>query len=181
MTRDTAMALALPRLFFLRDADEETRASFAALTVCREYPRNNILFNHGDPSHTLYIVVHGRVKVSLINEEGREVVLAMSGPAGMCGLVAMLDDGPYTGTAMTLEPTIAALIPRDRFMAWLRDRPQLHRQLVLELANMLRQAYEKVGEQALLPVKRRLLAVLIEIAREEGQARGQEIVFTRPT
>jgi CRP-like cAMP-binding protein len=181
MTRDTAMALTLPRLFFLRDADEATKQSFAELPVCREYPRHNILFNHGDPSHTLFIVVSGRVKVSLINEEGREVVLTLSGPGGICGLVAMLDDGPYTGTAITLEPTVAALIPRDRFMGWLRDRHQLHRQLVLELTNMLRAAYEKVGEQALLPVKRRLLAALIEIAREQGQERGQDIVFTRPT
>jgi CRP-like cAMP-binding protein len=181
MTREAALALALPRLFFLRDADEATRASFSELAVCREYPRNNILFNHGDPGHTLYIVLSGRVKVSLINDEGREVVLTLSGPGGICGLVAMLDEGPYTGTAMTLEPTISALIPQTRFIGWLRDRPVVHRQLVLELTNMLRAAYEKVGEQALLPVKRRLLAVLIDIAREEGQEKGQDIVFTRPT
>jgi CRP-like cAMP-binding protein len=181
MTRDAAIALAFPRLFFLRDADEETRESFTRLAVCREYPRNNILFTHGDPSHTLFIVIDGRVKVSLINEEGREVVLTLAGAGGICGLVAMLDDGPYTGTAITLEPTLTALIPRDRFIGWLRDRPQLHRQMVLELTNMLRAAYEKVGEQALLPVKRRLLAVLYDIAREEGQKRGQDIVFTRPT
>jgi CRP/FNR family transcriptional regulator, cyclic AMP receptor protein len=70
----------------------------------------------------------------------------------------------------------------SRFQEWLRSRPRLHQAVLLEMAKMVRSAYSKIGEQALLPVKKRLLSTLVEIAREEGRnGQGDEMVFIRPT
>jgi CRP/FNR family transcriptional regulator, cyclic AMP receptor protein len=171
----------LPQVAFLREETPEVREEFARLLTCRVYPRGNLLFHHGDQSDAVFLVVSGRVKVSLINRDGREVMLALLQPAGVFGLVGALDGGPHTGTAVTLVKSQLARIPSDRLIAWLRQRPSVHQHLLLGLTLMLREAYEKVGAQALLPVKSRLLRALLEIARSEGELQGEEVSFVLPT
>lgn len=175
-------AVALSDVFFLRDRDEETWESLWRLAFVHDYPKGNVLHYHGEPSDAVYIVLRGRVKVSLVSDEGREVTLGMMGPSAVFGLVAALDGGPHVGTAVTACESRLAKITRERFMGWLRERPDLQITLGTQLARMLRGAYEKVGEQALLSVKERLLATLIEIARAEGTPTdGGQVAFVRPT
>jgi CRP-like cAMP-binding protein len=171
----------LPDVFFLRDAPIEVRDEFTRMTVSHNYPKGNILYHDDDPATTLYIVVQGRVKICLMHEEGREVVLTVMNGGGVLGLVAALDDGPHIGTAITLTDCRIAALQRDRFEAFLTRHPFLQKPIEAELARQLRAAYRKVGEQALLPVKKRLLATLMEIAQAEGSPVRNEIVFLRPT
>jgi len=172
----------LAQLFFLRGVSQQDRAALAQLSVCHGYPRNNILFHHGDPCDALYVVLSGRVKISLMNEEGREMVLSVPGPGDVFGLIAALDGGQQIGTAIVASDCRLARIARDRFTGWFEKHPHLHQPVLTEFAAMLRGAYEKLGEQALLPVKRRLLGALLQIARSEGTPSGIDgVAFVRPT
>jgi CRP/FNR family transcriptional regulator, cyclic AMP receptor protein len=172
-----------PAIFFLADQDEATRASFAELGICRTFPKNNILYHHGDACISAHVILSGRVKLVLGTEDGREFVLDTFGPGDICGLIATLDGGPHTGTAITLERTRVATLPTDRLQAWLTEHPLLHQQIAIDLAQVIRHAYERVGMQALLNVKRRIHATLIEIAREDGMSipGAPDLVAPRPT
>jgi CRP/FNR family transcriptional regulator, cyclic AMP receptor protein len=172
-----------PAIFFLSDQDDETRASFAALGNCRTYPKNNILYHHGDPCTSAFVVVTGRVKLVLATDDGREFVLDTFGPGDICGLIATLDGGAHTGTAITLERARIAVLSADRLQAWLTAHPLLHQKIAVDLAQIIRHAYERVGMQALLNVKRRIHATLLEIARQDGTADAHEgaLVAPRPT
>ena len=171
----------LPKVFFLRTTPPEVRADFARLAVSHNYPKGNILFHDGEPGSSLHIVLSGRVKISMIHEDGREIVLASMNSGGLCGLIAALDDGPHLGTAMTLTSARIATVQRDRFIAWLAGQPTLQQSVNAELALLLRATYRKVAEQALLPVKDRLLATLLEIGEAEGHSDGGDLIFPRPT
>ena len=175
------LARVIPKIFFLREAAPAVSEEFARLPICHAYPKGNILFYDGDPGAGIYIVVQGRVKISLTHEEGREVVLAIMNDGGVFGLVAALDNGPHIGTAVTLTDCTIATIQRERFIQFIAAHPPLQQSVDAELASLLRAAYRKVGEQALLPVKKRLLATLLEIAKTEGSTIEDEVVFARPT
>ena len=92
----------LPRVFFLHDQDEATRRSFAELVMVRSYPKGNILFHHGDPCFAAYLIVSGRVKLTVAADDGREFALEVFGPADICGMIATLDAGSHNGTAITV-------------------------------------------------------------------------------
>lgn len=172
----------LAQVGFLQPETIGSLQHLAAHAVPRSYPKGNVLFCHGDPSSEIYLVLTGRVKVSLLSEEGREVILAMSRPAQLIGLDAVLDDGRNFGTATTVTRCRLARIDRDAFLGWLKESPAAQTALLGELARRLHDAWEKIGEQALLPVKRRLLMTLIELAREEGTLEpGGPVSFVRPT
>lgn len=176
------LLVVLPRVFFLHDQDEATRASFAELCICRNFPKGNILFHHGDPCFAAYVIVSGRVKVAIAGEDGREFTLEVFGPADICGLIATLDAGPHNGTAITVSSCRIAIIQRERLLAWIMERPRLQQTITAALVKMLRNAYERVGMQALLPVKRRVRAALIEFAQNHGTfSDAKEYVAPRPT
>ena len=172
----------LPRVFFLHDQDDATRRSFAELGICRTFPKNNILFHHGDPCFAAYIIISGRVKLTVADDDGREFALEVFGPGDVCGLIAALDGGPNNGTAITLSTCRAAVVPRERFQAWMAQHPLLQQTIVSALVRMLRGVYERVGMQALLPVKRRVRAAVIEFAQNNGTTNDSlEYTSPRPT
>jgi len=172
----------LPRVFFLHDQDDATRRSFAELGICRTFPKGNILFHHGDPCFAAYVIISGRVKLTVADDDGREFALEVFGPGDVCGLIATLDGGPNNGTAVTLASSRIAVVPRERFQAWLTERPLLQQTITAALVRMLRSVYERVGMQALLPVKRRVRAAIIEFAQNNATTvEGQIFVAPRPT
>jgi CRP/FNR family cyclic AMP-dependent transcriptional regulator len=171
----------LPRVFFLYDQDDATRRSFAELAICRSFPKGNILFHHGDPCFAAYVVIDGRVKLSIAADDGREFALEVFTPGDVCGLIATLDGGPHNGTAITLSNCRVGAVPRERFCAWMTAHPQLQQKVTEALVKMLRGVYERVGMQALLPVKRRVRAALIEVAQNQGTTSDHEYVVPRPT
>ena len=171
----------LPRVFFLHDQDDATRRSFAELAVCRSFPKGNILFHHGDDCFAAYVVISGRVKLGITADDGREYALEVFGPGDVCGLIAALDGGSHNGTAITLSSCRLAAIPRDRFQAWIEAHPALQQTIIAALVKMLRGVYERAGMQALLPVKRRVRAALIDVAQSNGTRSDHEYVAPRPT
>ena len=171
----------LPQVFFLHDQDDATRRSFAELAMCRTYPKGNILFHHGDPCFAAYVIISGRVKLAIAAEDGREFALEVFGPGDVCGLIATLDGGPNNGTAITLASCRVAVVPRERFQAWIAAHPRLQQTIIVALVKMLRGVYERAGMQALLPVKRRVRAALIEMAQAHGAVADGEWVAPRPT
>lgn len=163
-------------------ANADARAGLARIAIARAYPKGNVLFCHGDTCTSVGYVESGRVKVMLMNDDGREVALEVVRPGHMLGADAMFSGSAYVGTAVTLCDSRIARIPADSFHAWLAQFPGASRALLGELAAEVRHAYEKIGEIALLPVKRRLLMALLEIARSDGEAcRSGQVEFVRPT
>jgi CRP/FNR family transcriptional regulator, cyclic AMP receptor protein len=169
-----------------RDADPDARRELAQIARIHPYPKGNILFYDGESADAVYIVVDGKVKISFVSEEGREVVLAIMRPGGTVGLLGALDDrAAHVGTAITITDARLARIPRDAYLAWFDRHTHLHRIVLGDFAHMLAHAYQKIARQALLPVKQRLLAALVEIARTDGRPgadeEGGQVEFVRPT
>jgi CRP/FNR family cyclic AMP-dependent transcriptional regulator len=148
--------------------------------MCRAFPKGNILFHHGDPCFAAYVVITGRVKL-IAAEGGREFALEVFGPGDVCGLIATLDGGPHNGTAITLSSCKVGVVPRERFQSWIASHPLLQQTIIVALVKMLGGVYERVGMQALLPVKRRVRAALIEAAQSQGTHSDHEYIVPRPT
>lgn len=163
-------------------AEDEAWEELARVAIGHDYPRGNILFYDGEPCDAVHVLLSGRAKISLTSEEGREVVLAVMRSRGVFGIAAAVDGGPHIGTATTTADSRIAKIPTGAFLRWLARHPECNGALAAGFAGVIRAAYGKIGEHALLPVKERLLATLREIARSEGeQASEDEVVFIRPT
>lgn len=137
----------------------------------RAYPRNSVILFEDDPGDALYVVATGQVKVVLIGEDGREVILSVMGPGEFFGEMSLLDDEPRSAHVIAMEDSSLAVLRREDFEGILTNTPQIALALLRELSRRLRRADEKVGSLVLLDVQGRVARLLLDMAGEEGGER----------
>jgi CRP/FNR family cyclic AMP-dependent transcriptional regulator len=135
--------------------------------VTRAYPKNTIILNEGDDTDSLYIIVSGKVKVFLANEEGKEIILDTQGPGEYFGEM-VLDEGPRSASVMTLEPCRFQLIPKADVKALMQSHPDFAMHLVRKLIYRGRVLTEHVKSLALQNVYGRFAKLLQELAVKEN-------------
>ncbi|MEO7728818.1 MAG: Crp/Fnr family transcriptional regulator [Burkholderiales bacterium] len=142
---------------------EQDIGALSQRAVTRAYPKNTVILNEGDQTDSLYIIVSGKVKVFLANEEGKEIILDTQGPGEYFGEM-VLDEGPRSASVMTLEPCRFQLIPQDDVKALLRSHPDFAMHLIRKLIHRGRVLTEHVKSLALQNVYGRFAKLLNELA-----------------
>ena len=130
----------------------------------RSYPRAATIISAGDMTDSLYIVISGRLKVMMSDDEGREVILAVLGPNEFFGEMGLLDDSPRSATVVALEPCELLHLSKRDFKKCLEDNFELALAVMRGLVKRLRDADKKISSLALMDVYGRVARLLIEMA-----------------
>lgn len=132
----------------------------------RKYPRGTYIVRTGEETDALYIILSGRVKVLIPNEEGREVILTTMGPNEFFGEMGMLDDQPRSASVEAVEPCEMLRISKAGFMDTLRNNFDAAMLIIRNLVRHLREADRKIESLALIDVSGRVARLLMELAEE---------------
>ena len=153
------------------DLSEAELARFAEVTREREYPKNSVILFEDDPGDALYIVSAGQVKVVLIGEDGREVILSVLGDGDFFGEMALIDDEPRSAHVIAMGDSTLLVLRREDFQGLLMQTPAIALAMLRELTRRLRRVDEKVGSLVLLDVNGRVARLLLDLADEAGGER----------
>lgn len=118
-----------------RGVQDDALRSLAARVVTSTRPGGSIVFREGDVPDALYVVVSGRVKVYLLDDKGKELVLSTKGPGEYFGEM-MLDDKPRSASVMTVEPSEFAVLSRQQFTSFMLEHPEVALQLIRDLIRL---------------------------------------------
>src|SRR3954465_2121468 len=166
MISQTADFLATVPLFSGLHRDEIQR--FAELTRERAYPKGSVILFQDDPGDSLFVLRAGRVKVVLIGEDGREVILGVLEPGAHFGELALIDDQPRSAHVIAMEDAQLLILRREDFRRRVDANPTVAWALLQELSKRLRRADEKIGGLVLLDVPGRIARLLLDLAEESG-------------
>jgi CRP/FNR family cyclic AMP-dependent transcriptional regulator len=161
----------LKRVPLFSDLSEAELARFAEVTREREYPKNSVILFEDDPGDALYIVSTGQVKVVLIGEDGREVILSVLGDGDFFGEMSLIDDEPRSAHVIAMKDSQLLVLRRDDFQSRLEEQPKIALKLLRVLVQRLRRADEKIGGLVLLDVNGRVAQLLLDLAEESGGPR----------
>jgi CRP-like cAMP-binding protein len=132
----------------------------------RTYPKNSVILFEDDPGDALYVVVSGSVKVVLIGEDGREVILSLLKQGDFFGDMALIDDEPRSAHVIAMEDATMFVLRREDFHQCLREAPAIALGVLRTLSRRLREADEKIGGLILLDVNGRVARLLLRMADE---------------
>lgn len=152
--------------------------------VCsrRHARKHSVILFEKEAGDTLFVIVDGRVKVGILGDDGREVILSVVGPGDFFGEMALLDDEPRSATAIAVTDCELLTLARSDFQKVVDGHPGILAQLVRVLSARLRRANHQICTLALLDVYGRVARVLMDMAREEGRRlKDGRIAFRRPT
>ncbi len=163
----------------LSDPDIESLSSVATR---RRYPKDTVVFYENDEGDSFFMILSGRVKVTILGDDAREVILSMLGPGDFFGEMALLDDEPRSATAIAVEDAELFALQRSDFASVLERTASISAALIRVLTQRLRKANHQISTLALLDVYGRVARVLIEMAQDEGRRlRDGSIAFRRAT
>jgi len=157
----------IPLFSGLGEDELQTLFDHAAI---RKFPKNTIIIHDGDESDSLYIIVSGKVKVFLTDDQGKEVILNFQEVGEYFGEVALLDQIRRSASVVTLVPSQLLVITRQDFMRCLSMHPEIALRMMKGLTNRLRDLTDEVKSLALMDVYGRIARTLLKMAEEhDGQ------------
>lgn len=160
-----------------REVSEADLRAIADLVRERRQPKGSLILTQGDEGEALFLIRSGQVKVTIVAEDGREVILSVLGPGSFFGEMALIDDEPRSAHVFAMQESVLLVLRREDFRARLARSPELAIALLRELSRRLRRADDTITSLMLLDVSGRVAHLLLELAREEGG--DQNMAITR--
>ena len=169
----------VPLFSELSDADI---TSLGRLASRRRYPKDTVVFFENEEGDFFFMIVEGRIKVTILGDDGREIILSMLSPGDFFGEMALLDNEPRSATAIAVEESELLSLHRTDFQGVIGDNPAISAALIKVLSTRLRRANHQISTLALLDVYGRVARVILDMAREEGRRlKDGRIAFRRAT
>src|SRR5258706_14296815 len=127
-------------------------------------PRGTTIIAAGDATESLYVVISGRLKVMISDDEGREVILAILGPNEFFGEMGLIDDHPRSASVVALEACELLNLSKRDFKRCLAENFEMAMTVMRGLVTRLREADQKIGSLALMDVYGGVAHLLLEMA-----------------
>lgn len=145
----------------------EELEAISQLAVTKNYPKNSVIINEGDQTDSLYVILSGKVKVFLTDDQQKEVIVAIQREGDYFGELALLDEEPRSASVMTMEPSTMLMIAKSAFERYLASNPKIAISLMRGLTQRLRVTTENVKSLALMDVYGRIARTLLQLGKED--------------
>jgi CRP/FNR family transcriptional regulator, cyclic AMP receptor protein len=165
MTTDVTSILSETSL--LGSVPAQDLKALAAISRLRSFRRGQVVFTRGDPGETVIVVVSGRVKITVRSADGGELTLAIIHPGDLTGELGVVDGGPRSADAETLEECQLLLIPREAVRDVCARVPSAAQALTNSIADTLRRLTDVTADLVFLDLPRRVAKVLLGQPRAE--------------
>jgi CRP/FNR family transcriptional regulator, cyclic AMP receptor protein len=136
-----------------------------------EFKRNATIFTQGDSSkHVMYIQM-GSVKLSVVNEVGKEAVVAMLGPGDFFGEGCLAGQNVCMGTATATAPTTVLVIEKEEMARVLHREHEFSDRFIKYMLSRNIRVEADLIDQLFNSTEKRLARTLLLLARygKEGQ------------
>jgi CRP/FNR family transcriptional regulator, cyclic AMP receptor protein len=159
----------------------EDLENMSSLLQPRRFARGEVIFHRGDVGTALFIIRRGQVAIRLSSSEGREITLALLDRGDAFGELSLLDGEMRSTDALAREEAHLLTLQRDDFRRYLETRPQVSLALLANMSRLVRRTTQLVYDSAFLDARARLVRVLLELARTQGQPGPEGIVLPKRT
>lgn len=134
----------------------------------RTFPKGGTIFRRGDPGDLLVVIVSGRIKISNVTADAKEVVLNFLEPGDINGEIAVLDGNARSANAIALEDSEVLAIHGRDLMPALLAHPQAMLEIMQILCQRLR-ATSAIIEDGTLAMRGRTAKGLLRLAHQHGR------------
>jgi len=162
----------------LEDADRK-----AVIQEMREtsFDGGQAIFARGDPGRDIYLVTVGRVRLSVLTSEGRELSFAHAEPGQVFGEIAVLDGGLRTADATAVTKVSALTLSKGALARLIDQRTVLREAVIKFLCNRVREADHQLEGIALYPIEVRLARFFLAAVKQKSELKpGTRITIDLP-
>ncbi len=173
-----SVSQALRQITIFTHLSDQALESLASHAMIKTFPKNAIIINEGDETGSFHIILSGKVRVYVSDENGKELTLSLDGSGKFFGELALLDDEPRSASVITTEKSTCGIISKVEFKTWLAKNPDAPFSIIKGLSSKIRRLTDKVRSLALSDVYGRLIIELQNMTEEKETVR---VISEKPT
>tara|TARA_B100001173_G_scaffold161333_1_gene139661 strand:+ start:344 stop:1021 length:678 start_codon:yes stop_codon:yes gene_type:complete len=149
----------------------------SSLVSVREYPKGSMIILEEEFGDIVFIIKKGTVKITRVNDEGKEVILAMLGEMEVFGEMAIIDGESRSANALAQESCELLAISSEDFINLLRNHFSVSLGLMSELAKRLRKSDQHIEALSLSDAEHRIGVSILNLAEEIGVIRKGKVTI----
>ncbi len=146
------------------------------------FKKGQVIFYEGNHPHGMFCIHKGKVKISILGEDGKEQIVRFSGEGEFLGYRSVLSNESYKATATAMEDCYVCHIPKENFSDILNKNNKLSLELIRLLSNDLKKSEQNLLSISQKPVRERIAESLLNIKKRFGyepDGKTLSIVLTR--
>lgn len=147
----------------------EILSQYGSERSTRRFAKGRVIFRAGERANRLFFIQHGRVKISVISEEGKEAILILPGSGDLIGEGALAPDHPsYFTTATAITDSVLLPIEAIHFRQLLHENQRVAQAVLSYLLTKSRQLQESLADQLFEDSEKRLAKILWSLAEVDN-------------
>jgi len=152
---------------FDRASDDAVAGSESLFKTCI-FPKRAMVFEQGDPTRVVYLIKRGKIRITRLTADGKEVTVAVLGAGDIFGEETLFDDQPRTTHAVCIEECLLCTAKADDLFALISEDPVLALNVARILNDRLGDASATMEDLAYAKVPDRIVHLFERLATEHG-------------
>lgn len=137
--------------------------------ITEKHKKKEVIFSEGDPSEWLYIVLEGKVKITKISHEGKEIILEIISPNDFFGGIAVIKGFPYPANAVAMEDAKLLKMSRSDLMRVIDRFPTVMYCIAQNIGDRIKVSHETLKNIALERIESRIASLLLKLSDKAGE------------
>ena len=134
------------------------------------------VFSQGEPAKSVLYIQEGGVKLTVVNETGKEAVVAILGPGDFLGEGCLAGQTVCMATATTIAPTAVLVIEKKEMMRALHGEHEFSDRFITYMLTRNIRAEEGLIDQLFNSSEKRLARALLLLARYGAPGEPQKVI-----
>ncbi len=158
----------LKKIDLFRNLSDNELKGIQPHLMTTQFKKKEDIFSEGDMPAWFYIVVKGKVKITKLSNEGKELILEIISPQDIFGGVAVLRNIPYPANAVAMENTEVIKISRQDLADLIERFPNFMYSITLRLGDRMKSSHDSLKNIALEKVEARIASLLLKLSNKVG-------------
>ena len=143
----------------------------------RNYPKGSMIILEEEYGDVVFIVKKGTIKITRVNDEGKEVILSLMGVCDVVGELSIIDGEARSANVLAQENCELYAIRSEDFLEILKNNFEISLALMGELATRLRKSDQHIEALSLSDAEHRIGVSILNLAEELGVIRKGKVTI----
>lgn len=140
------------------------------------YAKDRIVFSQGDAADAVFYIQSGKVKVTVLSEQGREAIVAMHGAEEFFGEACLARQAQRLATVAALTETVVMRLEKAAIMRVIHEEPAFSEMFIAHLLSRTIRAESDLVDQLFNPSEKRLARLLLLLANFGKEGKPEPIL-----
>lgn len=142
----------------------------------KTFREKETIFTQGDPANRVLYIQEGSVKLTVVNEAGKEAVVAILGPGDFAGEGCLAGQSVCMATAIAIAPATILVIDKDEMIRALHEEHEFSDRFIAYMIERNLRVEADLIDQLFSSTEKRLARTLLLLARYGAQGKPQMVL-----